>query len=61
MFSDEMNIEVNNRKNRIQIKMILTEKYKDDCIIKRKKQGSGSIGVWCCMSYYGLGIFSNYI
>ncbi|CAF1025509.1 unnamed protein product [Brachionus calyciflorus] len=32
------------------------EKYNKDCIIKRTKQGSGLIGKWCCMSYYGLGI-----
>ncbi|CAF0974175.1 unnamed protein product [Brachionus calyciflorus] len=35
-----------------------SEKYNEECIIKRTKQGSGSIGIWCCMSNYGLGIFS---
>lgn len=58
MFSDEMNIEVDNRKNRIRIRRMTSEKYNEECIIKRTKQGSGSIGIWCCMSYYGLGVFS---
>ena len=56
LFSDEMNIEVDNRKNRICIRRTTAEKYNQDCIIKPNKQGSGSIGIWCCMSYYGLGI-----
>lgn len=58
IFSDEMNIEVDNRKNRIRIRRMASEKYNEECIFKRTKQGSGSIGIWCCMSYYGLGIFT---
>ncbi|CAF0790426.1 unnamed protein product [Brachionus calyciflorus] len=54
LFSDEMNIEVDNHKNRIFIRRTKAEKYNQDCIIKRTKQGSGSIGIWFCMSYYGL-------
>ena len=34
------------------------EKYNENCIIKRTKQGSSSIGIWCCLSYYGPGFFS---
>ncbi|CAF0954109.1 unnamed protein product [Brachionus calyciflorus] len=45
-----MNIEVDNRKNRICIRRNTAEKYNQDCIIKRTKQGSGSIGIWCCMN-----------
>ena len=56
LFSDEMNIEVDNRKNRICIRRTSVEKYNQDCIIQRAKQGSCSIGIWCCMIYYGLGI-----
>ncbi|CAF0879995.1 unnamed protein product [Brachionus calyciflorus] len=57
LFSDEMNIEVDNRKNRICIRRTSAEKKNQDCIIQRTKQGSsGSIGIWCCMSYYGLDI-----
>ncbi|RNA02325.1 hypothetical protein BpHYR1_042027 [Brachionus plicatilis] len=37
--SDEIHIEKDNRKNRIQI--------------RRTKSGNGTIGIWCCMSYYG--------
>ena len=52
-FSDEMNIEVDNRKNRICIRRTTAEKYNQDT---KTKKGSGSIRIWCCMSYYGLGI-----
>ncbi|CAF0969490.1 unnamed protein product [Brachionus calyciflorus] len=31
-------------------------KYNQDFIIQRTKQRSGSIWIWCCMSYYGLDI-----
>ncbi|CAF0978481.1 unnamed protein product [Brachionus calyciflorus] len=47
LFSDEINIEVDNRKNRICIRRTTAEKYNQDFIIKRTKQGSGSIGKWC--------------
>ncbi|CAF0890358.1 unnamed protein product [Brachionus calyciflorus] len=56
LYSDEMNIEVDNRKNRICIRRTCAEKYNQDCIIQRTKQGSGLIRIWCCLSYYGLGI-----
>ena len=52
-----MNIEVDNRKNRIVIRRQPSEKYNLDCIVQRTKQGSGSIRIWCCMTYYGLGMF----
>ena len=57
MFSDKMNIEVDNRKNRIMIRRQPSEKYNLDCIVQRTKLGSGSVGIWCCMTYYGLGMF----
>ena len=34
-----------------------SEKYNLDCIVQRTKQGSGSVGIWCCVTYYGLGMF----
>ncbi|RNA43067.1 hypothetical protein BpHYR1_054313 [Brachionus plicatilis] len=40
MLRDEMNIEVDNRKNRIQIRRISSEEYNEDFIIKRTKQRS---------------------
>ncbi|RNA13768.1 Transposable element Tc1 [Brachionus plicatilis] len=58
MYSDEMNIEVDNLKNRIQMRRMPTEKNNEDCIIRLTKQGSCSIGIWRCMSYYRLEIFS---
>lgn len=57
IFSDEMNIEVDNRKNRIMLRRMAHEKYNEDCIVKRTKQGSGSIGIWACMNFYGVGFF----
>ncbi|CAF0887952.1 unnamed protein product [Brachionus calyciflorus] len=47
LFSDEMNIEVDNRKNRIVIRSTTAEKYNQNCIFKRTKQGSGSIVILC--------------
>lgn len=53
IFSDEMNIEVDVRKCRPMIRRMAHEKYNSDCIVQRTKQGSGSIGIWACMNYYG--------
>jgi len=33
------------------------EKYNPDCILQRTKQGSGSIGIWACMTSEGIGSF----
>ncbi len=57
IFSDEMNIEVDSRKNKVYLRRMPHEKYNDDCILKRTKQGSGSIGIWACMGYNGVGCF----
>ena len=53
IFSDEMNVEVDNRKCRVLIRRQPHEKYAIDCILQRTKQGSGSVGIWACMSYRG--------
>ena len=53
-FSDEMNIEVDNRKNRVQLRRKPSEKYNDDCLQETRRQGSGSIGIWACLTYQGL-------
>ncbi|RNA27343.1 N-acetyllactosaminide beta-1-3-N-acetylglucosaminyltransferase 4-like [Brachionus plicatilis] len=58
MLSDEMYIEVDNRKNRIQIRRMPSEKYNEDFIIKLTKKGNGSNGIWCSINYYRLEIFS---
>jgi transposase len=55
IWSDEMNIEVDCRKTRVMIRRMPNEKYRKDCIIERTKQGSGSIGVWACINYNGVG------
>lgn len=58
IFIDEMKIEVDNKKNRIQIRRMSSEKYNEKYIIKQTMQRSVSIGIWCCMSYYDLETFS---
>ena len=57
LFSDEMNIEVDNRKCRIMLRRLPSEKYHEDCIAKRTRAGSGSTGLWVVMSSDGLGIY----
>ncbi len=57
IFSDEMNIEVDSRKNKVFIRRMAHEKYNVDCILERTKQGSGSIGIWACMGFNGIGCF----
>jgi len=57
LFSDEMNIEVDSRKCRVMLRRTPNEKYHPDCIQQRTKQGSGSIGIWACMSYDGVGFY----
>ena len=57
VFSDEMNVEVDSRKNRVMLRRKSDEKYNSDCIVERTKQGSGSIGIWACMTYTGVKFF----
>ena len=61
LFSDEMNIEVDNRKCRIMLRRLPSEKYHEDCIAKRTRAGSGSTGLWVVMSSDGLGIYKLFI
>ena len=35
-----------------------SEKYYKDCVLKRAKQGSHSIGIWACMPFEGVGFFT---
>lgn len=60
IFSDEMNVEVDNRKNRIMLRRTIDEKFKSDCLERRRRQGSGSIGIWACLSYDGVKFFKLY-
>ena len=57
LFSDEMNIEVDNRKCRIMLRRLPSEKYHEDCIAKRTRAGSGPTGLCVVMSSDGLGIY----
>ena len=57
IFSDEMNIEVDKRKGRVMLRRTPQERFSESCIVKRTKQGSGSIGLWACMNYQGIGFF----
>lgn len=57
IWSDEMNVEVDMRKKGIKLRRTNDEKYHPDCIVERTKQGSGSIGIWACMSYDGVKFF----
>ena len=57
LFSDEMNIEVDSRKCKVMLRRTANEKCNKYCIINRTKQGSGSIGIWACMSYDGVKFF----
>lgn len=58
VFTDEMNVEVDNRKNTVKLRRMPEERMHDSCLLKRTKQGSGSIGIWACMSYNGMGFFT---
>lgn len=57
LFSDEMNVEVDQRKCRVMLRRTVDEKYNESCIQQRTKQGSGSIGIWACMSASGVHCF----
>lgn len=60
IFSDEMNIEVDNRKGPVKIRRLPSEKYHPSCIVERTRQGSGSIGIWACMTPNNLGIVHTF-
>ena len=57
IFSDEMNIEVDSRKGRVMLRRKPEERMNESCLLKRTKQGSGSIGIWACINYQGAGFF----
>ena len=57
-FSDEMNVEVDLRKCGVKLRRTPGERNSEECTVKRTKQGSGSIGIWACMNYNGIGFFT---
>ena len=48
---------MDNRKGRVMLRRKASERYNEDSVLKRTKQGSGSVGIWACMSYEGVGFF----
>ena len=52
-----MNVEVDSRKIRVMLRRTPHEKMHPDCSMYRTKQGSGSIRIWLCMNYEGVGYF----
>ena len=53
IFIDEMNVEVDNRKGRLMIRRLPSEKYHPDCLQQRTRQGCGSTGILACMDGQG--------
>jgi transposase len=60
IFSDESNFEVFNRKSKVWIKRLASEKYDSKFIIPRLQGGGGSAGIWGCFSYHGTGVCNVY-
>lgn len=60
IFSDESNFEVLNRKSRVFVKRFKSEKYHPKFCVPRVQKGGGSVGIWGCMSYEGVGCCSLY-
>src|SRR5690606_32917159 len=60
IFSDEMNVEVDSRKGRCMLRRKPNERFHESCVVKRTKQGSGSVGIWACMTAKGVGFFTLY-
>ena len=55
-----MNIEVDCRKSRIYIRRQTDEKFNEECVQQSTRQGSGSIGVWACLTYKGVGFLKKF-
>ncbi|RNA14184.1 paired box and transposase domain containing, partial [Brachionus plicatilis] len=60
IFSDESNFEVLNRKSRVFVKRFQNEKYYPKFCVPSVQKGGGSVGIWGCMSYEGVGCCSTY-
>ena len=59
-FSDEMNIEVDDRKCRPMLRRKRNEKYLEECVQESTRKGSGSIGIWAVLTYQGVLFFHLY-
>jgi transposase len=56
IFSDESNYTVYNRKNKLCVRRKANEKFKNQMLSPRLQNGGGSVGIWGCISYDGVGI-----
>ena len=55
IWSDEANFQVVNLEGRIYVKRFATEKYSDRFLQHLRQGGGGSVGIWGCFSYKGVG------
>lgn len=60
IFSDESNFEVINRKSRILVKRLKSEKYLERFCTPRVQGGGGSVGIWGCIAHKGTGVEKIY-
>ena len=60
IFSDESNFQVFNRKSKVFVKRLKSEKYDSRMCVPRIQAGGGSVGIWGCISHKGTGCISTY-
>ena len=60
IFSDESNFQVFNRKSKVIVKRLKSEKYDTRFCVPRIQGGGGSVGIWGCISHKGIGSIQLY-
>ena len=60
IFSDESNFEVFNRKNRVLVRRLDSQKFESRMCVPRIQGGGGSVGIWGCFSSKGTGVSNIY-
>ena len=60
IFSDENNFEVMNRKSKVLFKRVKSEKYSNHLVVPRLQCGSGSVVIWGCFNFNGVGVYNIY-
>ena len=53
IFSDESNFQEFNRKSKVMVKRLGSEKYDTKFCVPRLQGGGGSVGIWGCISHKG--------
>ncbi len=56
IFCDESNFQVFNRKSKVMVKRLGSEKYDTKFCVPRLQGGGGSVGIWGCISHKSAGI-----